>query len=117
MKSRVLMLPLLLTFASCGLFRSVIEKNLEVAPQTVRCAFSVGGLYIPIDPNLATLDCLQVRFKSTDPWFPNEIQGFTHQAGFQYLLRVRVIGPQPGLMDDHGHIEFVSIISKTPAAN
>jgi Domain of unknown function (DUF4377) len=116
MKSRFLILPLLLTFASCGLFRSVTEKNLEVAPQTVRCKFGVEGIYIPTDPSLANMDCIQIREKMTNAWQPAFINGFTFEAGYNYLLHVRIIGPTQNVADDHGSIELISILSKTPVA-
>jgi hypothetical protein len=56
-----------------------IEKTLFVAPERRSCT------------GVAPMECLQVRAAPELPWqyFYSEIEGFTHEPGYAYELRVR----------------------------
>lgn len=56
-------------------------ETLYVAASTVTCSDWYGPT-----------TCLQVRRDPTAPWLPflEDIQGFTHEPGFEYELRVLV---------------------------
>jgi hypothetical protein len=56
-----------------------IEKTFFVAPERKPCT------------GVAPMECLQVRESADRPWqyFYSEIEGFTHEPGFDYELRVR----------------------------
>ncbi len=56
-----------------------VEKTLFVASERVPCT------------GVAPMQCLQVREASDRPWqyFYSEIEGFTHEPGYAYELRVR----------------------------
>ena len=56
-----------------------IEKTLFVAPGRKPCT------------GVAPMECLQVRGAPDQPWqyFYSEIEGFTHEPGYAYELRVR----------------------------
>lgn len=55
------------------------EKTLYVAPERRPCT------------GVAPMECLQVRDAPDRPWqnFYSEIEGFTHEPGYRYELRVR----------------------------
>lgn len=58
---------------------SADEKTFIVASQTVDC---IG---------VAPMKCLQVKEKESDSWgnFYTNIEGFTHEPGFEYVLKVK----------------------------
>lgn len=70
----------LLAFAACssGVGKGV-EKTLFVAAERKPCT------------GVAPMECLQVREAPDRPWqfFYGEIEGFTHEPGYDYELRVR----------------------------
>jgi heat shock protein HslJ len=71
-------LALLLGLAACSA-TSGMEKTLFVAPERKPCT------------GVAPMECLQVRSAADQPWqyFYSQIEGFTHEPGFDYELRVR----------------------------
>lgn len=82
------MVSMAIGFAACGGMTAPdaddtppasIEKTLFVASDRVPCT------------GVAPMQCLQVREASDGPWqyFYSEIEGFTHEPGFAYELRVR----------------------------
>jgi hypothetical protein len=78
---------------------------LEVAPARVPC---VGSL---------PKSCLQVRERSDSPWqlFYGEIDGFTHEAGYEYTVRVAVrVVPNPPADGSGVAYRLLSILTKTP---
>jgi len=56
-----------------------IEKTLFIAPERKACT------------GVGPMECLQVREAADRPWqyFYSEIEGFSHEPGFDYELRVR----------------------------
>ena len=54
-------------------------KTFIVASQTVDCT------------GVAPMKCLQVKEKQSDRWanFYNNIEGFTYEPGFEYILKVK----------------------------
>lgn len=58
---------------------SANEKNFIIASQTVDCT------------GVAPMKCLQVKEKETDLWenFYSNIEGFTYEPGFEYVLKVK----------------------------
>ena len=55
------------------------EKTFIVASQTVDCT------------GVAPMKCLQVKEKESDSWgnFYSNIEGFTYEPGFEYVLKVK----------------------------
>lgn len=55
------------------------EKTFIIASQTVDCT------------GVAPMKCLQVKEKESDSWrnFYNNIEGFTYEPGFEYVLKVK----------------------------
>lgn len=55
------------------------EKTLIVGPQTADCT------------GVAPMKCLQVKEKPTENWtnFYSNIEGFTYEPGFEYVLKVK----------------------------
>ncbi len=55
------------------------EKTFIVASQTVDCT------------GVAPMKCLQVKEKQSDSWgnFYSNIEGFTYEPGFEYVLKVK----------------------------
>ncbi len=110
------LIPLALTLVACNL-RSVTLKTVEVAAQTKPCSGGFGGYTDPrpSDPPESIENCIQVRDSSvSNTFFHGSIKGFTHEAGFQYKLRVYKYSSN-GMMDDFGYTEFISVLEKTPA--
>lgn len=62
-------------------FSTLGKKTLFVAAQRKMCT------------GVMPMNCLQVKWNQTDEWqlFYNEIEGFTHETGYEYTLRVREI--------------------------
>lgn len=58
---------------------SANEKTFIIASQTVDCT------------GVAPMKCLQVKEKETDNWenFYSNIEGFTYEPGFEYVLKVK----------------------------
>lgn len=61
------------------------------------------------------MKCLPVREKETDEWtlFYSEIEGFTHEAGYRYELRVEV-KPRANAPADASSLEYrlVKVVAK-----
>ncbi|MCX8523226.1 DUF4377 domain-containing protein [Chryseobacterium formosus] len=55
------------------------EKTFIIASQTVDCT------------GVAPMKCLQVKEKASDSWgnFYSNIEGFTYEPGFEYVLKVK----------------------------
>ena len=55
------------------------EKTFIVGPQTVDCT------------GVTPMKCLQVKEKESDSWenFYSNIEGFTYEPGFEYVLKVK----------------------------
>jgi hypothetical protein len=55
------------------------EKTMIIAAQTVDCT------------GVAPMKCLQVKEKQSDSWgnFYSNIEGFTYEPGFEYVLKVK----------------------------
>jgi len=55
------------------------EKTMIIASQTVDCT------------GVAPMKCLQVKEKESDSWgnFYSNIEGFTYEPGFEYVLKVK----------------------------
>jgi hypothetical protein len=55
------------------------EKTFIISSQTVDCT------------GVAPMKCLQVKEKATDNWsnFYSNIEGFTYEPGFEYILKVK----------------------------
>lgn len=55
------------------------EKTMIIASQTVDCT------------GVAPMKCLQVKEKESDNWgnFYSNIEGFTYEPGFEYVLKVK----------------------------
>jgi len=55
------------------------EKTFIIASQTADCT------------GVAPMKCLQVKEKESDKWenFYNNIEGFTYEPGFEYVLKVK----------------------------
>lgn len=55
------------------------EKTFIIASQTVDCT------------GVAPMKCLQVKEKESDSWenFYSNIEGFTYEPGFEYVLKVK----------------------------
>ncbi len=116
MKIKWFFVPLALILAACNL-RSVSVKTVEVAAQTKPCSGGIGGYTDPhpSEPPESIQNCIQVRDSSvSNTFYHGSIKGFTHEAGFQYKLRVYKYSSN-GMMDDFGYMEFISILEKTPA--
>jgi len=58
---------------------SADEKTFIVASQTVDCT------------GVAPMKCLQVKEKASDSWqnFYTNIEGFTYEPGYEYVLKVK----------------------------
>jgi hypothetical protein len=82
-----------------------IEKTLFVAPERKPCT------------GVGPMQCLQVRAAPELPWqyFYSEIEGFTHEAGYAYELRVleQKVDDPPA---DGSSLRWrlVKVISRTP---
>ena len=62
--------------------------------------------------------CLQVREQADQPWqlFYTPIEGFTHEAGYQYVLRVsRRAVPNPPADGSSFAYRLVAVVSKAAA--
>jgi hypothetical protein len=104
------------TTALLGCGRLPEQKIVFVAHTTIKCASSIGGPMIPVDPSQATLDCIQIRESRDQPWgFTSGIQDFTYEPGFSYTLRVNKIYPDPNLMDAFPYLQLLETLEKTPA--
>ena len=59
-------------------------------PASVEKTFFIASERVPCT-GVAPMQCLQVREASDRPWqyFYSEIEGFTHEPGYAYELRVR----------------------------
>ncbi len=70
--------------SACGQ-DSTKEMRLVVGPQLIDCQGGPQG------------KCYQVKYSSNADWvnFPNVIQGFEWEAGYEYELRVKVIENRP----------------------
>jgi hypothetical protein len=82
-----------------------IEKTLFVAPERRSCT------------GVAPMECLQVRAAPELPWqyFYGEIEGFTHEAGFAYELRVlEQTVPNPPADGSSLRWRLVKVVSRTP---
>ena len=83
-----------------------VEKTLFVASERVPCT------------GVAPMQCLQVREAADRPWqyFYSEIEGFTHEPGYAYELRVREekIADPPA---DGSSLRWnlLKMVSKTPS--
>lgn len=55
------------------------EKTFIIASQTVDCT------------GVAPMKCLQIKEKESDSWgnFYSNIEGFTYEPGFEYVLKVK----------------------------
>lgn len=65
------------------------EKTFIIASQTVDCT------------GVAPMKCLQVKEKESDNWgnFYSNIEGFTYEPGFEYVLKVKTEKIQNPPMD------------------
>jgi hypothetical protein len=82
-----------------------IEKTLFVAPDRKPCS------------GVAPMECLQVRTASELPWqyFYSEIEGFTHEPGYAYELRVlEQTVPNPPADGSSLRWRLVKVVSRTP---
>lgn len=80
------------------------EKTFIIASQTVDCT------------GVAPMKCLQVKEKESDSWgnFYSNIEGFTYEHGFEYVLKVKTEKIQNPPMDGSS-IEYTLLtqVSKT----
>ncbi len=95
--------------AGCSSATGLTERefSLEVSEQRVPC--------IGVGPQ----ECLQVRESSDVAWqlFYDNIEGFTYEPGFRYVLRVaerRV--PNPPADSSSLAYRLLHVVSKTPAS-
>jgi Domain of unknown function (DUF4377) len=107
MKARVVMVVMIALFVvACD--RYVIrEAVVFVSPQTVQC----GNSGIVKLPNT----CLQISENSTGPFFLNQINGFNHEIGFHYKLRVQASW-QTNETDvgEHSFLDLLETLEKAP---
>lgn len=100
----------LIGLASCAGDISVsdgTEKTLFVAAERKPCT------------GVAPMECLQVREAADRPWqyFYSEIEGFTHEPGYTYELRVleqKVAAPPAD--GSSLHWRLLRVVSKRPAS-
>ncbi len=83
----------------------VTERTLIVGPELVDCT------------GVAPMKCMQVKEKPEDDWtlFYDQIAGFTHEPGYEYVLLVSV-APVPGAPADASSLSYrlIEVVSKTP---
>jgi hypothetical protein len=80
------------------------EKTFIVASKTVDCT------------GVAPMKCLQVKEKESDSWgnFYSNIEGFTYEPGFEYVLKVKTEKIQNPPMDGSSiKYTLVQQVSKT----
>jgi len=80
------------------------EKTFIIAAQTVDCT------------GVAPMRCLQVKEKESDNWgnFYSNIEGFTYEPGFEYILKVKTEKIQNPPMDGSSiKYTLVQQVSKT----
>jgi len=83
---------------------SADEKTFIIASQTVDCT------------GVAPMKCLQVKEKESDSWgnFYSNIEGFTYEPGFEYVLKVKTEKIQNPPMDASSiKYTLVKQVSKT----
>jgi heat shock protein HslJ len=82
------------------------EKTLIVGPELVECT------------GVAPMMCMQVKENPEDDWqlFYDQIEGFTHEPGFDTVLRVSV-SPVPNAPADASSLAYslIEVVSQTPA--
>ncbi|MGI8618625.1 MAG: DUF4377 domain-containing protein [Gemmatimonadaceae bacterium] len=101
-----LALSLVVALAACGSIVGTerIVQTIEVGPDKVPCFTN------------STQECLQVRVPGTTTWeyFSGEIEGFTFERGFLYVIRVERTNIQdPPPNGSAFRFRLVEILSKT----
>jgi hypothetical protein len=87
-------------------------------PESRVLTLEVGPLRVPCIGEGAML-CLQVRSRADQPYthFYDEIEGFTHEPGYAYVLRVsRRAVPEPPADGSSFAYALVAVVAKTRAA-
>jgi hypothetical protein len=108
MKARVVLVSIFaLLVVACDRFE-IKEVVVFVSPQTAQCA---NGIFKSTDT------CLQISENSTGPFFLNKINGFSHEVGFRYKLRVQASwqNEDKNTVGEHSFLEFLETLEKTPA--
>lgn len=80
------------------------EKTFIIGPETADCT------------GVAPMKCLQVKEKESDSWgnFYSNIEGFTYEPGFEYVLKVKTEKIQNPPMDASSiKYTLVKQVSKT----
>lgn len=80
------------------------EKTFIIASQTVDCT------------GVAPMKCLQIKEKESDSWgnFYSNIEGFTYEPGFEYVLKIKTEKIQNPPMDGSSiKYTLVKQVSKT----
>jgi Domain of unknown function (DUF4377) len=82
------------------------EAILFVSPQTALCG--TGGLFD------STETCLQISESSSGPYFLNKINGFNHESGFRYKLRVQASSINSDSVNQGLMLKLLETLEKTP---